>query len=69
MAQDHVESAESLKERITMQRVEDLIKKVVQGREKGEDLEGKFHSLAKAVQGARMLVTYLSYDFNMFDPG
>jgi hypothetical protein len=51
MAQDHAESAESLKEHIIAQRVEELTRKVAQAREKGEELEGKFHSLAKAVQG------------------
>jgi hypothetical protein len=39
-----------MKEHITMQRVEELTRKVVQAREKGEELEGKFHSLAKVVQ-------------------
>jgi predicted nucleic acid-binding Zn-ribbon protein len=53
MAQDHAESTESLKEHITTQRVEELTGKVVQAREKGEELEGKFHSLAEVVQGAR----------------
>jgi hypothetical protein len=50
MAQNHVESAESFKEHITTQRVEDITEKVVQVREKGEELEGKFHILAKVVQ-------------------
>jgi hypothetical protein len=49
MAQDHAESAEYLKEHITMQRVEELTEKVAQGREKGEELEGKFHSLVDVV--------------------
>jgi hypothetical protein len=53
MAQNHAESTESLKEHITTQRVEELTGKVVQVREKGEELEGKFHSLAEVVQGAR----------------
>jgi lipid II:glycine glycyltransferase (peptidoglycan interpeptide bridge formation enzyme) len=52
MAQDHAESAESLREHIIAQRIEELTDKVVQAREKGEELEGKFHILAKAVQGA-----------------
>jgi hypothetical protein len=52
MAQDHVESAKSLKDHITTQRVEELTEKVAQGRAKGEELEGKFHSLAEAVQEA-----------------
>jgi hypothetical protein len=50
MAQDHVKSAESLKEHVTTQRVEEIIGKVVQAREKGEELEGKYHSLAEVVQ-------------------
>jgi hypothetical protein len=51
MAQDHAKSVESLKEHITVQRVEELTEKVVQARSKGEELEGKFHSLEKVVQG------------------
>ena len=52
MYQDHAKSAESLKKHITMQRIEELIGKVVQARDKGEELEGKFHNLAEVVQGA-----------------
>jgi hypothetical protein len=37
MAQDHVESTKYLKEHITMQRVEELIGKVAQAREKGKN--------------------------------
>jgi hypothetical protein len=51
MARDHVESTKSLKEHITRQMVEELIEKVTQGREKGEELEGKLHNLAEVVQG------------------
>jgi hypothetical protein len=53
MAQDHAESAKSLKEHITTQRIEELTRKDAQAREKGEELEGKFHSLAEVVQGMR----------------
>jgi predicted RNase H-like nuclease (RuvC/YqgF family) len=52
MAQVHAESAESLKEHITMQMVEELTEKVVQAKAKWEELEGKFHDLEKVVQGA-----------------
>jgi hypothetical protein len=48
MAQDHVESAKSLKDHITTQSVEELIEKVVYGKDKGEELEG--NSLAEAIQ-------------------
>jgi signal-transduction protein with cAMP-binding, CBS, and nucleotidyltransferase domain len=51
MDRDHFESIESLREHITMHRIEELTKKYVQDREKGEELEGKFHILAKVVQG------------------
>jgi hypothetical protein len=53
MSQGHAKSAKSLKEHIATQRVEDLTGKAVQAREKGEELEGIFHSLAEVVQGAR----------------
>ena len=53
MAQNHVESIESLKEHITTQRVEELTGKVVQVRTKEEELEGKFHILEEVVQRAR----------------
>jgi len=49
MAQDNVESTQYLKEHITVQRVEELIEKVVQGRSKGEEIKGKFHSLDEVV--------------------
>jgi hypothetical protein len=49
MAQDHAESTESLKEHITVQRIEEITGKVAQAREKGEELEGKFHSLEEVV--------------------
>jgi hypothetical protein len=49
MDQDHSKSTESPKEHITEKRVEDLIGKVVQAREKGEELEENFHSLEKAI--------------------
>jgi hypothetical protein len=52
MSQNHVESIESLKEHIIAQRVEEITRKVVQVRAKGEELEGKFHSLEEVVQGA-----------------
>jgi ribosomal protein L31E len=52
MAQDHVQIAESLNEHITMRKIEELTGKVVQARQKGEELEGKFHSLVEVVQGA-----------------
>lgn len=51
MSQYYVESTESLKEYITSQQVKDLTEKVVQGREKGEELKGKFNSLAQVVEG------------------
>jgi uncharacterized coiled-coil DUF342 family protein len=53
MAQDHAESAESLKEHVTTQRVEEITGKVAQAREKREELEGKYHNLTEAIQGAR----------------
>jgi hypothetical protein len=51
MAQDHVERKKSLKDQITVQRVEELTEKVAQGRAKGEEIEGKFHILVESFQG------------------
>jgi hypothetical protein len=38
-----------MKEHITSQRVEEITYKVAKARSIGEELEGKFHSLAKAM--------------------
>lgn len=50
MSQYYVKSMESLKEHIRSQQVKEITEKVVQGREKGEELEGKFHNLAEVVE-------------------
>jgi hypothetical protein len=50
MAQEHTESATLFQEHITTQMVGALEDKAAQVKEKGKELEEKFHKLEKAIQ-------------------
>jgi hypothetical protein len=54
MEQAHTERVELLNEHITASMVEALTEKVVQAKEKREELVGKFHNLEKVVQGSHI---------------